>query len=985
MMKKLLVILFFILSSCAAFSFENVVSSLFIDDESEQEIEIVMDKDKMYLPCKYFLDFLSIPYKENHAEKSLTFENVDIKPTILTIGGTKQNVKVFYVKSGITGLKNEYFLSSEVLSKLTKKEISADSKQLLCFISTREACSSEKKLDNSNPFLVRVAPPKIKAYEEITLPAQKGVISLDKVAFKNNTLSDSYSQFYKDSESKSLMFNNSMQTTLSGTLFSGQYKLDMGTNSYSGNLFSFSGLSPQYKNTYKDMDYLLGKPDGWALAGNVVNIDLLGGQLKNVVPQEKVYKDVQGYVSPQNTVVVYINDDYKQELSTYGGYYSLEKINYGKVVKQLKICEKFPNGKETEVLNKQYDLEESKSKLPKHDFILGISGVQNKLWAKNGYIFKNNTKKIVAGYKNYKKISKKTTLENVFIADKIIAESPYNSWNQYVLGNRKSLNFSTINNPNSLEGGTYLGALSYKNNDKMNSKLFFGTSASLSSESFVSDGIGAYLKGENIYNINEYSQLKSSLFASSPNFYFAGSSGASGFHSDRIGGSLSGYSRYNNLVFSGGFSKYESNLGNYYQGGIIDFNDYNFLLKANFKKFPSVSAKFNEKIGSNSVGQIKSGSYELLAEKRIKSLCLSGGARKNYYSNVFNDAYSSSYTSDFSEIFNDVSFPLAKRLGYLRLGNSVVDSKSNNTQMNYNSFNIGYSSPNIKGYNFNCSTNLRYLGLNKGADFCLGICKKLKSGSVVSLNYRYSQTPHYIIDNMYLPTSIRHSINLDFSELYGIGSGRASVIGTNNSSKGYLQATAFLDINKNGKRDKGEPRLENIPIKVENISEVLVTDKKGTTKLVPEDSGIYNVKVFEDELPTLLTCHQNTRPARHVKVENEMRTDIEFGLISSAGSINGSVKVKDEFNNILKIDDLIVSVVDSDGNEVNYANLNEDGTFSVSGLSPGKYKVSVEKDLLDLYQITPEPDSENYWVEIPVQYKDYVNLDNVNLNYVFKL
>jgi len=50
---------------------------------------------------------------------------------------------------------------------------------------------------------------------------------------------------------------------------------------------------------------------------------------------------------------------------------------------------------------------------------------------------------------------------------------------------------------------------------------------------------------------------------------------------------------------------------------------------------------------------------------------------------------------------------------------------------------------------------------------------------------------------------MRHSITVDFSELYGIGSKGLQPIGTGNENKGFLQVTAFLDTNQNGIKDKG--------------------------------------------------------------------------------------------------------------------------------------------------------------------------------------
>lgn len=78
--------------------------------------------------------------------------------------------------------------------------------------------------------------------------------------------------------------------------------------------------------------------------------------------------------------------------------------------------------------------------------------------------------------------------------------------------------------------------------------------------------------------------------------------------------------------------------------------------------------------------------------------------------------------------------------------------------------------------------------------------------------------------------------------------------------------------------------IENVPIKIENSSELSLTGKNGMTKLKPEEAGIYNVQLFEDDLPTLLSCHNKTKPSRHIKINKHSTTKVDFGLISSVGN-----------------------------------------------------------------------------------------------------
>ena len=69
-------ILFFIIflaniNSC--FAFENIISSLNVDNENEYEIEVVAQNNEIYLPLKVILDLFSISFSENHAQKSISF------------------------------------------------------------------------------------------------------------------------------------------------------------------------------------------------------------------------------------------------------------------------------------------------------------------------------------------------------------------------------------------------------------------------------------------------------------------------------------------------------------------------------------------------------------------------------------------------------------------------------------------------------------------------------------------------------------------------------------------------------------------------------------------------------------------------------------------------------------------------------------------------------------------------------------------------
>src|SRR5574344_300899 len=118
--------------------------------------------------------------------------------------------------------------------------------------------------------------------------------------------------------------------------------------------------------------------------------------------------------------------------------------------------------------------------------------------------------------------------------------------------------------------------------------------------------------------------------------------------------------------------------------------------------------------------------------------------RGNKYSNKYSEEGYSSYKSNYSDIYSEARFPIGKHLGYFSLGHNIVKIFSDTTKNNYNSINFQYTTPQIKTLNFRTFLGFHYSGTNKGNDYGFGVTKRLKSGSTVSINYRFSQIPFYM-------------------------------------------------------------------------------------------------------------------------------------------------------------------------------------------------------------------------------------------------
>ncbi len=990
------IILFFIIflaNTTSCFAFENIISSLNVDNETEYEIEVVAQNNEIYLPLKVILDLFNISFSENHAQKSINFGEFKIVNSELYKNNDKLNYKVFYVKNGITDIKNEYFIVDKAFSQILGYKVTSDFINFVTYIKTKDEVavengelSKEKRFEG---FLVKEEK-QAKGYNDLYLPKKQKAITFDTLSVRQNMLSDTYSQIYQNNRDTNLNYNNNLNLTLNGKIKSGDYSLELGTNSYNDNLLGFSGITPQYRNKTENFEYTIGKPQSWEFDGLSMSHDILGVQIKDIdnkTSKKTDVKNLEGKVNKGSIIKVSINDgEFVKKIDTYNGYYTLKKLNYYNKIKNIKLSEMMQNGNVREILNIDYEKQKDEKKFEsKKDIIAGISGYQNRIFAMNDYIYEANAKKLVLGTKYEKPLNDKITYESFLIADSILSENKDSRYLQSIFGNKNYLNFTNFRNPNNYQGITQMNILNINHNNKLDSKFYLGLSQNTTQVENLSSGLGYYLKWESCFNPNNKTQIKGSVFSSSKDFYVAGNMSNGGFYWDRLGGNVSLSTTIKKCMFQGSYSKYLTNFSDYFNGGKMQIDDYNLYFRTNFQKMPNLNIKLTNKQGSNGIGEIQTGMFEASLSKRYKNININSGIRQNNYKNIYKQADFINYTSKYQDIYTDISFPLGKKFGNATISNNIVKTKSNSVTNDYKQIKISYNTPMIKDISLNINAAYHYSGTNKGTDLGIGLTKRLKSGSTVSLAYHYSVVPFVMINNIYIPSNMRHSINLDFGEVYGFGDKSLEPIGLNNINKGKVVAKTFLDLNLNGIKDETEPYIGNIPIKFENHNEPIFTDKNGTTSLVPLEEGIYNVSICEDNLPTFLNVHKNTNPSRYVKVESGNLTPIEFGLISSSGQIEGTVTIKNEYGEYLKFNDLVVSIFDANNKEIDYTNLNNDGTFSFSSLAPGKYQVKIVDELLELLKIEPTQESKNFIVEIPCKYEDFVTVDNVNLEYVYKL
>ena len=83
----------------------------------------------------------------------------------------------------------------------------------------------------------------------------------------------------------------------------------------------------------------------------------------------------------------------------------------------------------------------------------------------------------------------------------------------------------------------------------------------------------------------------------------------------------------------------------------------------------------------------------------------------------------------------------------------------------------------------------------------------------------------------------------------------------------------------------------------------------------------------------------------------------------------------------MNITDFIVSLYDENGAEVAYSTVDDTGSYYFSGISPGHYKIMLDKNFINDYSLIPDEQYGEILVNIPYVYKKFVELEDQNLIY----
>lgn len=1003
--KKNLILAFAgMLLALPVFALDSTVSYINVNDRAYQDVEIVItDKSEILLPFKQLADLFNIPYTANRVDKHIGFKTWDGKDGMITTQGVfvqdapVSKRKTEFLQQGIMdGVFNEAYITADAASKIFGAK----------FETNYEDLTLSAQVDRDIPLLHTnnaVAEDKgPKAYQDVVAPKKAGKITLNTIGLRSNLLSDSLTVKGQGYRTLNDTFSGSTQASINGNIYGGKYRIEATEYHYRSDAFMFGGITGAYKNSIKDKEtgkeklwYELGKVKGRTDVDASIGTNIFGAQIWNYDYEKERPEKINGYVKPTSLVRLTVNDLEPVTLSTYAGYYTLKDVQLPNPVKSIKLEEVNEDGSVEIIREERYSIYGDKPFEKEHrgSAYAGVWGYQNRFFREGGNIYRGNNKKVTAGIDYQYGIKDNITFESRVTGDKlyekngtsIVYRVPTND-TLLVSGTQKSVNY--------LEGATALNSVEWVNPKNKNIKGRLTAGASVAHDireehthaGYIVKAAGEYEKDLEKYQRGIFKPKRAAgrleLFQTSPDFYIASSDSTS--KNDRTGGKVSGNISFNSTNAGGSYSRYYSNMNHRYRGGTIKFDEASINASTKIPKVANLRFNSYYRRGENELGRNKNYFYDANASRDIARWArVQAGRRESLYDTEYDtpNSLDRNYHSKYADNYAQLDVPIPGNHGRFTLGHNIVRYNTATYKNGYNMFRFGYTFPTWKRLTLGLGYGFRYSGQG-GNDFNVNIGYRAKSGQTMSVGYQYSENGGYFIDNMFTPTTNRHSINFVFNDAFQIFHNGLKSVGDEDLNKGLFEAIAFVDVNKNGKYDKKiDVPIQNVPLITSWTGETSVTNKRGRVYSSSLEQGIYTVSIDMNQLPITVAPFTNDLINKKVKIDGGQTTQLEIPLISTVGSVSGTLKIFDDFQRDLKITDFVVVILDENGEEVNYSTVDSTGVFYISGLAPGNYTLKLDEKFIDAYGLEMLPEKSEISISIPYDYKTPVDFTEQNLEY----
>lgn len=1004
--KNLIIAITGLLLAAPAFALDSTISYITINGMAYQDVEIVItEQAEILVPFKQLADLFDIQYSANRVDKFIGFKTFDGKDGIINQKGIfVQDVPVskrgtIFVSQGIMdGVFNEAYITAEAASKIMGVKLDSDFETLTINANVTRDIPLLQRLNN----VVSSENKGPHAYTDVIAPKKPGKITLNTIGLRSSMLNDNMSIKGLGYHTTNDTFSGSTQASINGNIWGGKYRVEATEYHYRSDAFMFGGLTGSYMNSIKDKEtgkdkyfYELGKVKGRSDVDASIGTNIFGAQVWNYNYRKESPSELHGYVKPTSLVRLTVNDLEPVTLSTYAGYYTLKDVQLPNPVKSIKLEEINEDGTIELISEERYSIYGDRpfENEQRGSVYAGVWGYQNRFFREGANIYRGNNKKVTAGVDYQYGIKDNVTFESKITGDKIYEKNgssvvyriPTND-TLLVSGTQKSVNY--------LEGATSLNSVEWQSKKNRNIKARVTAGASVAHdvrEEYTHAGYIAKATGEYEKDLSEKKwkiikpkrvNAKAEIFQTSPDFYIASSDSTS--KNDRLGGKASAGVAFNSTNVSGNYSRYFSNMNHRYKGGTLTFDEAGINASTKIPKVANLRFNSYYRHGKNALGRNENYFYDANAYRDFGPRAkLQIGRRESCYDTKYDEqtVLDRNYHSKYADNYAQLDLPIPHNLGKFSLGHSIIRYNTSTYKNGYNMFRFGYTFPTVKRTTLGVGYGFRYDGQG-GNDFNVNLAYRARSGQTMSVGYQYSQNGGYFIDNMFTPTTNRHSINFTFNDAFQIFNHGLKSVGQEDLDKGIFEALAFVDVNKNGKFDKKiDVPIRNVPLITSWSGETSITNKRGRVYSSSLDQGVYTVSLDMNQLPITVAPINNDLINRKIKIDGGNTTKLEIPLLSTVGSVSGVLKIYDDFERDLKITDFVVIILDEEGNEINYSTVDSDGQYYISGLAPGRYILKLDDNFINAYGLEDVANKSEINIFIPYDYENPIDITGQNLEY----
>lgn len=984
---------------------ETTLISMNINGKTTVDMEAIQWPDGSFsLPLKFLGELLDVAVHQSHEDHALTF----VAPVSSeTVRVTPNSQQISLGDSILESAKHEpVFLTQGIL---TDNDIFVNRQLIEKFFDIQTEFNPQKQalhVSVSRPLkvLLRVlaeADDSTKSgtgYEDNipeVLPEQRAR-KLDNITLNLNsrhtrTLSQAMSLDNGTGSETLVLSGTTLGTTIRGQLFGGRYEFTPRWMFQNGE-FGFQDIEGHLNWRTMQHDITTGTVRTGLSKLVAPHIDLLGVQFatKNAATSQVQASGIRGFkgkTEQEGLVHLKLNDNKLATQKPKEGQYQFEEVTLTpEMLNQIRIIQTDDSGKET--LLHAEDIPYYTATLRKGERaysvfagrvlpqfrIVGLNyGPNGGQYQETGLLMPQSNK-FLAGARYYQGLNDRLTVGFSLAGDRILGPAQTSQLSAFLsqLQAPSLYNiYSYRRDPNLVSGINGGMSFNYLIDQHWSTSLDLGLSQiNPMADIFYNQGKAPDWAGEvSLRHASANHSNSISLFHYGPQYYTPSGNIYSDLY-DRQGIAYESSGQFWHIGYNVRVEHYQMNLGKLLEGGIITGKRFQGSLSRNLGRFGTLNFYTYGMQGKNDSQSINRLTRQLNWSFRLPhNINARLGIMDTTDRQIFNPTDPTQLLSVYEQtdkrtyLISDFNFPVTKHANVHLGSNLSKELALVNCQLD------------LRLGNFQLSPLFQtsIWGTQTMTNMGLGLYYNWANGKRAGMRYVYNAMSFPSFGGMASGNGrVMHQFQFDFNDMLALINHRPVSIGTRGLNTGIIEGRVFLDRNRNGLREAGEPDIPNVSLLFGHKTPVK-TDASGKFVITNLSKGSHIIRYDLDVLPL---TQSPTTPKLKAKIEPGQRTQVAMGLIMTPGTASGQIHLKDGDGKELKAVDMVVVLKDAKtGEEVQFTYTDKDARFSISDIAPGNYLVCIDEKHIRENRLKVLNDA--YHISVPMQddFYDRADLD----------